>query len=202
MQSIESTPCNFEGCDRQKKWCEYCPEHRRQEKQGKELKPIRARVSGQVGCNFPGCDRGHKSLGYCSTHYMQVLKNRPLTAIRGWTGYLNNGCIFPRCSSPAFVRDLCQEHQSLRSTHHLTDEQIVSLFDAPQVCSICGENPGDRRLSIDHDHLCCPGIGSCGKCVRGLLCRQCNLGIGNLRDDPALLMRAIDYLNSYKGVPT
>jgi Recombination endonuclease VII len=50
------------------------------------------------------------------------------------------------------------------------------------------------RLSVDHDHNCCPGDKSCGKCIRGLLCRACNSGIGHLRDSPAVLSAALHYL--------
>jgi hypothetical protein len=59
------------------------------------------------------------------------------------------------------------------------------------MCAICGTDQpsGDGRIAqwnIDHDH-------STGK-VRGILCSQCNIGIGQLRDDPDLLRRAIAYL--------
>jgi hypothetical protein len=63
-------------------------------------------------------------------------------------------------------------------------------------CPICGIHytQEKRAFSIDHDHSCCPGDHSCGKCVRGLLCRHCNIGIGNLRDNVDNLRRAIAYL--------
>lgn len=63
-------------------------------------------------------------------------------------------------------------------------------------CAICGErvNPDGGRLAVDHDHDCCPGKRSCGKCVRGVLCGPCNKGLGLLRDSPELLTKAIDYL--------
>ncbi len=44
-----------------------------------------------------------------------------------------------------------------------------------------------RPLSVDHDHVT-------GK-VRGLLCHQCNLVVGNSRDNPDVLRRLADYLD-------
>lgn len=59
-------------------------------------------------------------------------------------------------------------------------------------CAICGtDEPGKsngphKRFSIDHDH-------KTGE-VRGLLCNHCNRGIGLLRDDPDVLLKAHLYL--------
>lgn len=54
-------------------------------------------------------------------------------------------------------------------------------------CAICKQPCArERRLSVDHCH-------STGR-VRGLLCQNCNAAIGMLKDDAALLFRAIDYL--------
>ena len=58
-------------------------------------------------------------------------------------------------------------------------------------CAICHER---KILVVDHDHSCCSTSRTCGKCVRGLLCHGCNLGLGLFSDDPELLQRAIDYL--------
>jgi hypothetical protein len=61
------------------------------------------------------------------------------------------------------------------------------LEDQGGVCAVCGKvcNSG-KRLAVDHNHLT-------GK-VRGLLCINCNQGIGHLMDSIHLLSRAIDYL--------
>lgn len=73
----------------------------------------------------------------------------------------------------------------------LTEEQYQEMFKAQNgLCKICN-NPeiitdkrvnGPKRLSIDHCH-------TTGK-IRGLLCRNCNIGIGNLKHNPEFLRRA------------
>lgn len=53
------------------------------------------------------------------------------------------------------------------------------------VCFVCGWATGKaQRLTVDHDHRCCPVTPACGKCVRGLVCRPCNREvIGRIRDN-------------------
>lgn len=77
----------------------------------------------------------------------------------------------------------------LKRTHGLTITEYDEILEAQSNgCWICGKAPEEigKRLSVDHDH-------STGK-IRGLLCVNCNIGLGNFRDDPRLLTRAIEYL--------
>lgn len=62
-------------------------------------------------------------------------------------------------------------------------------------CAICRQEPNQRggrgrttllSMMVDHDHV----TGQ----VRGLLCNDCNQGLGRFRDDPALLRAALLYL--------
>lgn len=66
-------------------------------------------------------------------------------------------------------------------------------------CAICNITFSDDKKSnkphIDHDHSCCSNEKTCGKCVRGLLCGNCNRGIGLLREDINNFVRAIKYLS-------
>lgn len=64
-------------------------------------------------------------------------------------------------------------------------------------CAVCSLN--DRRcLCVDHDHRCCPGDRSCGKCVRGLLCRTCNR-IEGLLGTTSKATRMLAYMTKADG---
>ncbi|MCT2591142.1 endonuclease VII domain-containing protein [Streptomyces sp. N2-109] len=80
------------------------------------------------------------------------------------------------------------------------------LAEQGGACAICKVGaPTDirtNRFHVDHDHACCPGKKSCGKCIRGLLCHACNTALGNFRDDPQRLSTAIAYLTNGKGTRT
>lgn len=58
-------------------------------------------------------------------------------------------------------------------------------------CLACGSTD---RLSVDHDHTCCPGTRSCGVCVRGILCGRCNSALGLVQDRPEILENLVSYL--------
>lgn len=63
------------------------------------------------------------------------------------------------------------------------------------LCALCGTpEPGSKGWALDHDHSCCPGVRSCGACLRGILCGSCNTGLGMFRDSGARLQQAIDYV--------
>ena len=85
----------------------------------------------------------------------------------------------------------------IKHTYGITaDEYAAILREQGGGCAICGKPPEEngRDLAVDHDHSCCPGKRSCGKCVRGLLCVTCNPGIGYFKDSTELLLAAVAYL--------
>jgi hypothetical protein len=64
------------------------------------------------------------------------------------------------------------------------------LKEQENVCAICGNPPDEHtQLYIDHNHE----TGA----VRGLLCRDCNFGLGFFRDNIASLQNAVDYLKKF-----
>ena len=79
-------------------------------------------------------------------------------------------------------------------TYHLThrygitaDEADLMLEAQGGVCAICRAVPAAH---VDHDH-------STGR-VRALLCFNCNGGLGQFRDDPAVLQAAVFYVEHHK----
>lgn len=69
----------------------------------------------------------------------------------------------------------------------LTPESYAGLLtEQGGGCAICQTPPKECRLSVDHCHRT-------GR-VRGLLCKNCNTGIGLLKGRPLLLFKAADYL--------
>lgn len=67
------------------------------------------------------------------------------------------------------------------------------------LCAVCGTPmlPRGRDLNsvaVDHDHRCCDGQKSCGRCVRGLIHIRCNRLLGFALDDPKILELAAEYL--------
>lgn len=83
--------------------------------------------------------------------------------------------------------------QHLQYDYGLSWDRYEQMLKAQKShCAICGDLM--EEVHVDHDHACCSGRKSCGKCIRGLLCAKCNVGIGLFNDDPSLLKAAIKYL--------
>jgi hypothetical protein len=79
----------------------------------------------------------------------------------------------------------------MKRTYGLTEVEFQSMMDKQMgSCAICSTSlydvERDRRPSVDH----CHETGT----VRGLLCGNCNMGIGQFQDDPELVLSAYNYL--------
>lgn len=95
-----------------------------------------------------------------------------------------------------------QRAYRLRTNFGITVDQYDSMFEKQDgKCAICSQpetkihhtTGRPQALAIDHDHSCCPGQKTCGKCLRGLLCSECNQLLGKI-ENRGLLEGLMDYV--------
>lgn len=86
----------------------------------------------------------------------------------------------------------------LRNRFDLSLEAYNQMLEAQGgVCAICNQPETHKRngklkaLAVDHHH-------ASGR-IRGLLCSDCNTGIGKLKDDHKVLLAAAKYLKQHLG---
>lgn len=87
------------------------------------------------------------------------------------------------------VGSAIRRRSMLKTTYGLTPEAFDAIVEAQGGrCAIClGDDPGVKGVwHVDHCHDT--------NAVRGLLCTNCNTGLGQFKDDPDVLRRAVDYL--------
>lgn len=93
-----------------------------------------------------------------------------------------------------------QQAQQLRHRYGIDLPEYEAMLEKQShVCAIClqpetrrhryGDEP--KKLAVDHDH-------ATGR-VRGLLCDSCNNMLGRAKDNPDILRRAADYLETHQG---
>ncbi len=89
----------------------------------------------------------------------------------------------------------CEEFRKykrfIQKTYEFSWEEYERMFNAQGgKCAICESKVSSARTSrlfVDHSHETFK--------VRGLLCSSCNHGLGQFKDSPKLLGRAIKYLS-------
>lgn len=87
-------------------------------------------------------------------------------------------------------RNETYRRRHLKRKYGISEEQYESMKRIQgDLCAICGKPEKDTR----RQHLCVDHCHTTGR-VRGLLCFECNLAIGNLEHDVGRLKRAITYL--------
>lgn len=89
-----------------------------------------------------------------------------------------------------------KEHsrRALLKKYGLTIECFEKLLAAQDSkCKLCRKEraPTEREWQVDHCHK--TGM------VRGILCYNCNVGLGHFHDDPELMRAAIKYLGDSRG---
>ena len=88
-----------------------------------------------------------------------------------------------------------QRRTNLKRFYGITPEDYKTMLEKQgNVCAICGTaDPISKRFHVDHSH-------TTGE-VRGLLCANCNHGLGKFQDSPENLMRAAKYLAGFMRPP-
>ena len=91
-------------------------------------------------------------------------------------------------------RHRLNRHKRNITNYNITlEDYALILKEQNGCCKGCLKHHSEfkTRLSVDHDHKCCSGGVSCGKCIRGIFCFKCNL---IMRDDidSATLRRLAD----------
>ncbi len=80
-----------------------------------------------------------------------------------------------------------REYNHKRMYNLSADTYRTMLQDQNNSCASCGES---KKLQIDHDH-------ETGQ-VRGLLCGDCNVAAGRLKDSSKLAHKLIKYLRTFE----
>lgn len=112
----------------------------------------------------------------CVNEYNKSYKEKNLESIRDkW-----------RVASRKYDRsDKTRRRNKTLEKYGLNIDTYNKMFDEQGgKCKIC-----DRGISLVVDH--CHNTGK----IRGLLCNDCNVGLGTFKDNKELLLKAIGYLN-------
>lgn len=84
-----------------------------------------------------------------------------------------------------------QWKHNLKKQYGITPEDYDAMYEAQKgCCAICGIHQSETKHKLHVDH--CHETGT----VRGLLCKNCNLALGNFKDSITNLSSAISYLEA------
>lgn len=82
---------------------------------------------------------------------------------------------------------------NLNRYYKITINQYDTLWaNQDYSCAICHRQRGSNEPPFQVDH--CHRTNQ----IRGILCRNCNVGIGHFRDNALILKNAIKYLNKFE----
>lgn len=172
-------------------------------------------------CSITGCSGKHHCLGLCTKHYQRHSRygHTDLPPSRSEQLFKEGKAYCSCCETTKPLiefgddahtvtgkRRYCSKCESDKSktqyTKHIRrvkNRRLKHLFgisiddydkmalEQNGTCKICNRTPtSGNLLSVDHNHAT--------EDIRGLLCQNCNAGLGMFQDDPIILERAIRYL--------
>jgi hypothetical protein len=108
---------------------------------------------------------------------------------------LNKEKVYARTKAYSKARPDMRRKTWLKCAYEMSGEDYEHLRESQNHrCAICGVHESDnlkKKLYVDHDHVTLK--------VRGLLCHLCNSALGKFKDDPVLLRRAAQYLETNRA---
>lgn len=174
---------------------------------------VRKNARVERPCSFSGCTNIFWAKDLCGTHYQQYRAGKPLTPINGRLKHEITRSFQPinekgekwyrDCErfrpGTNFIRTrkICNQCSELLSVYRLSFKRYTEILESQGGCAGgCGRYIEDSGnfLSVDHDHSCCSGKKSCGQCIRGILCINCNSALGMVGDNIQVLENLINYL--------
>jgi len=177
-------PCSIQECEKPRRsvgseWCEM--HYGRNRFNGDPLASKKREATGV--CHHCGAKAGRRQL-FCSK----------ICVRRDRMGATGRHVICVTCKGSVHEdarmdRDTCSK--GCKSTanrayrYGLAPDALHEMLRTSNGCQVCGTR---TRLVVDHDH----DTGA----VRGLVCPQCNVGLGMFKDTPSLLESAARYLRA------
>lgn len=195
-------PCRVDGCGMPRVSNGLCSTHNNRQRAGLPL------TLSTTTC--PCCEKAFQPTRdykiFCSSRCAgRTGKRRQLgiadrSVVRScwWCDAPFSAADFRRTNCAGACTRIAKSLWSARDKYNISRDEYKRLWRKQDgMCACCGKpERSDRfnRLAVDHDHACCPGDTSCGTCVRGLLCSQCNNMLGCARDSAAHLRAGAAYL--------
>lgn len=172
-------------CDARVELLTFCRFHYRQQNRGAAFTKRATRRSR--GAGYVRDQQGRKQCARCSQWRpldQYVAATKTLDRLQSW------------CSP-------CSSDYMSSARYGMTRADVLDMVTKQGGCAMCGtaepRNPGFRNgWHVDHDHSCCPTDRTCGRCIRAILCAECNKLIGIAGDSVQRLEQAIVYLAKHK----
>ena len=82
--------------------------------------------------------------------------------------------------------------RSIKRKYKLSKDDYYKLLE--NGCEVCGASD---PLVVDHNHNCCPSNVTCGNCIRGALCKRCNIAEGLFKNDPNKVQNLLKYMKKH-----
>lgn len=131
----------------------------------------------------------HEAKGFCRSCYQQDYGRTNRAKLTAYRKELENSDLEIKEHFKRLKRDSAFKVK-YGISHNVYDDMIKAQTGMCLICKRTSIEDG-RFLSVDHCHVT-------GK-IRGLLCCDCNIGLGKFRDSIELLEKAKRYLNEYNN---